>query len=253
MVNISIKAEEIFEIGHFPVTNALLMSVVVFLFLVISGFLLKRRLALIPGKIQSIAELVLEGILDLMDSVLGSRAKSERYLPLIATIFLFIVFSNWFGLLPGVGSLILYEEHGVAPLLRSPASDLNFTLALAILAVVIVNLLAMIALGFRVHAKKFFNFSNPINFFLGILELISEFAKIVSFSFRLFGNVFAGEVLLTIVAFLVPYVIPLPFLFLEVFVGFIQAFVFAMLALVFVAIATTEHTTGHDELKVAHH
>jgi F-type H+-transporting ATPase subunit a len=87
----------------------------------------------------------------------------------------------------------------------------------------------------------------PIDFFVGILEFISEFAKIVSFSFRLFGNVFAGEVLLTIVAFLVPYVIPLPFLLLEVFVGFIQAFVFAMLALVFVAIATTPHDMAHED------
>lgn len=245
MVHISIKAEELFHIGTLPITNTLLMSGLVFLFLCVMCFLLRKKIAMVPGMAQSIAELALEGILGLMDSVLGSREKSERYLPLIATIFVFILFSNWFGLLPGVGSLVLQEEHGVAPLLRSPASDLNFTLALALLAVLIINILAVVAIGIRSHAKKFFNFSSPIDFFLGILELISEFAKIVSFSFRLFGNVFAGEVLLMIVAFLVPYVIPLPFLFLEVFVGFIQAFVFAMLALVFVAIATTEHATEH--------
>jgi len=108
-------------------------------------------------------------------------------------------------------------------------------------AVVAVNLFAIFALGPKVHISKFFNFKSPIGFFVGILELISEFAKIVSFSFRLYGNVFAGEVLLVIVAFLIPYVAPLPFLFLEVFVGFIQAFVFAMLTLVFVAVATVEH------------
>ena len=251
MIHISLKAEEIFHIGGFPVTNTLIMSLLVFVLLATGAILLKRKLALIPGKVQALLEIVLEGILDFMDSVLGSRTKSEKYLPLVATIFFFILVSNWLGLLPGVGSIILHEEAGpdghggVAPLFRSAASDLNFTLALAILAVVGINLLGVLALGIRSHASKFFNFSNPINFFVGILELISEFAKIVSFSFRLFGNVFAGEVLLTIIAFLAPYFIPLPFLFLEIFVGFIQAFVFAMLSLVFVAIATTEHAAEH--------
>ncbi|MEK7607982.1 MAG: F0F1 ATP synthase subunit A [Patescibacteria group bacterium] len=246
MSEISIKAEELLHIGNFPVTNALLMSLLVFIFLASASILLRKKLSLIPGKVQSVLELLLEGILNLMDSVLGSRAKSEKYLPFIATIFLFILFSNWFGLLPGVGSLVLREgEHGAIPVLRAPSSDLNFTLALAVLAVVSINIFGILAIGIAAHAKKFFDFSNPINFFLGILELISEFAKMVSFSFRLFGNIFAGEVLLTIIAFLVPYVIPLPFLFLEVFVGFIQAFVFGMLALVFTAIATTEHATEH--------
>jgi F-type H+-transporting ATPase subunit a len=160
----------------------------------------------------------------------------------VATIFLFVLVSNWIGLLPGVGSILINDGHGhQIPLLRAAAADLNFTLALGVLAVVVVNLIAIVTLGIRSHAGKFFNFSGPINFFVGILELVSEFAKIISFSFRLFGNIFAGEVLLVIVAFLVPYVAPLPFLFLEVFVGFIQAFVFAMLALVFIAVATTEH------------
>jgi F-type H+-transporting ATPase subunit a len=177
-----------------------------------------------------------------MESVLGSRRHAEKYLPLVATIFLFILFSNWLGLLPGVGSFIIHEDGGRVPLLRSPASDLNFTLALAITAVLAVNVLGVAALGAAKHGKKFFNFSNPIAFFVGILELISEFARMISFSFRLFGNVFAGEVLLVIMAFLVPYLIPLPFLFLELFVGFIQAFIFAMLTLVFTAAAVAE---GH--------
>lgn len=245
MVHISLRAEEIFRIGSFPVTNALLMSFLAFIILAGGALLLYRKIALIPGKVQSIFEMVLEAILDLMDSVLGSREKSERYLPLVATIFLFVMCSNWLGLLPGVGSIfveVVEDGHHVsAPLFRSAAADLNFTLALGILAVISINILGILAIGIKKHAGKFFDFSNPINFFVGILELISEFAKIISFSFRLFGNVFAGEVLLTIVAFLVPYVVPLPFLFLETFVGFIQAFVFAMLSLVFIAIATAEH------------
>lgn len=241
MVHISLRAEELFRIGSFPVTNALLMSVLALILMGGGAILFRRKIALIPGKLQGIFELILEAILDLMDSVLGDRHKSERYLPLVATIFLFVMVSNWLGLFPGVGSITFHTAEGHAPLFRSAAADLNFTLALGVLAVIAINLLGILAIGIRKHAGKFFNFSNPINFFVGILELISEFAKIISFSFRLFGNVFAGEVLLTIVVFLVPYVVPLPFLFLETFVGFIQAFVFAMLALVFIAIATAEH------------
>jgi F-type H+-transporting ATPase subunit a len=242
-IHISLAAEKLFSIGGFPVTNALLMSGLAFVVLVSLALLLRRKITFIPGKLQNVFEIMLEQLLVLMDSVLGSREKSEKYLPLIATIFLFVVTSNWLGLLPGVGSLIWKEGGERIPLLRSGAADLNFTLALGIITVVGINLFGFLALGFKQHAGKFFNFKGPIDFFVGILELVSEFAKIVSFSFRLFGNVFAGEVLLTIIAFLAPYVIPVPFLFLEIFVGFIQAFVFAMLALVFVAIATT----GHDE------
>ena len=244
-VHISLSAEKLFSLGGFPVTNSIVMSVIAFVLLAGGAWVLKRKIKLIPGMFQNIMEVVFEGVLSLMDSVLGSRSKSEKYLPLVATIFFFVLISNWLGLLPGVGSIVLHSEHGATPLLRPPSSDLNFTLALAILAVVIVNIFAVIALGIRAHAKKFFTLSNPIYTFVGLLEFISEFAKIVSFSFRLFGNVFAGEVLLTIVAFLAPYFIPLPFLMLEVFVGFIQAFVFAMLALVFVAIATVEHAEVH--------
>ena len=246
-IHISLKAEEIFHIGAFPVTNALLLSTISFLILSALAFFGRRKLALIPGKIQNLAEFAIEELLSLMDGVLGERRKSERYLPLVATIFIFILFSNWLGLLPGIGSIVLRPPiggasgHETTPLLRSPASDLNFTLALALITVFGVNLLGAIAIGFISHMKKFLDFRNPITFFIGILEFISELAKIISFSFRLFGNVFAGEILLTIIAFLVPYVVPLPFLFLEIFVGFIQAFVFAMLSLVFVAMATAEH------------
>jgi F-type H+-transporting ATPase subunit a len=241
MVHISLRAEEIFQIGSFPVTNALLMSALTFIVLAGGALLLYRKISLVPGKGQSISELILEAVLDLMDSVLGDRRKSERYLPIVTTIFLFVICSNWLGLLPGVGSITFNTHEGEVPLFRSAAADLNFTLALSVIAVVAINLIGILAIGIKKHTGKFFDFSNPINFFVGILELVSEFAKIISFSFRLFGNVFAGEVLLTIVAFLVPYVIPLPFLFLETFVGFIQAFVFAMLALVFIAISTAEH------------
>ena len=171
-----------------------------------------------------------------MDSILGSREASLRYLPLIATIFLFVMISNWLGLLP-VSPLTLHH----VPLLRAPTSDLNFTIALAVISVLSVNFLGAAAISVRRHIGKFLNFKSPIMFFVGALELISEFVKIISFSFRLFGNIFAGEVLLAIVGALLPYAAPLPFLFLEVFVGFIQAFIFSMLTLVFLGMAVQEH------------
>ncbi|MDE2020124.1 MAG: F0F1 ATP synthase subunit A [Patescibacteria group bacterium] len=246
MAPISLRAEEIFHIGPFPVTNSVLLAVIVFVLLVIIGLVLRRRLMLVPGAVQNIVELVIEGALNLMDSVLGDRRTSEKYLPLVLTIFLFVLFSNWLGLLPGVGSIMVNQPEGSVPLLRSPASDLNFTLALALIAVTFANALGIAAIGFKKRASVFFNFKGPIDFFVGILELVSEFAKIISFSFRLFGNVFAGEVLLAIMAFLVPYLAPLPFMFLEIFVGFIQAFIFGMLTLVFVAMATAAHGEGHE-------
>ncbi len=243
-VHISIKAEELFRIGGFPVTNGVLLSLILLILMSAGAILIRRKLALIPGALQNLAEWVLEGILSVMDGILGSRRESERYFPLIATIFLIVLFSNWFGLLPGVGSIVFHGKE-TAPLFRAPSSDLNFTLALALITVVMVNILGVTAIGIGPHIKKFLNFSSPLAFFTGILEFVSEIARIISFSFRLFGNIFAGEVLLTVISFLIPYVVPVPFFFLEVFVGFIQAFIFSMLALVFTGMAVQEHEYSH--------
>ena len=245
MPEISIKAEEVFRIGSFVITNALLLSFLSLGVLTLFSFIMRKKLALIPGKLQGTFELLLEEILTLMDTVLGSRSLSEKYLPLICTIFLFILTSNWLGLLPVIGPIGIQGYHHIVPLFRSPASDLNFTIALAIISVIGVNLLAVLALGIKKHFSKFFTLKNPILSFVGILEFISEFVKIISFSFRLFGNVFAGEVLLVIIGFLAPYFLPIPFLFLEVFVAFIQAFIFSMLTLVFLAMSTTAHEEAH--------
>lgn len=246
MPEISIRAEKIFDLGSFPFTNALLLSSITFVILLLTAFILRSKLSLLPGKFQGFLELLFEEILKLMDSVLGSRALSEKYFPIVATIFIFIWVSNWFGLLPGVGTILVKQYHsGTAsvPLLRAPASDLNFTIALAIIVILGVQFFGVTALGFRKYFSKFFTLKNPILSFASLLEFVSEFVKIISFSFRLFGNIFAGEVLLTIIAFLAPYFVPLPFIFLEFFVGFIQAFIFAMLALVFIAMAVSQEAS----------
>jgi len=254
MPEISIKAEPILILGHFVLTNSYLLSLVTFILLLATAFALKGKMALIPGKLQSVFELLTEQILGLMDGLLGDRRKSEKYFPVVATVFLFILISNWLGLLPGVGSLTIREAgegSKMISMFRSPGADLNFTLALALVAQLAVQLFGILALGFKKYANKFFTLKNPIYTFVGLLELLSEFVKVVSFSFRLFGNVFAGEVLLGIVGFLAPYFIPLPFLFLETFVGFIQAFIFSMLTLVFIAMSVTDHEE-HEAHELAH-
>lgn len=243
-MNISVAAEKIFSISGFPVTNSIIVAWIAMALLVITSFVATRRVALVPHGIQNFLEGVLEGILKLVDSVTGDRRQSLQFFPLIATIFIFVLIGNWLGLLPGVGSIGIQEVHEgkslLVPFLRSTAADLNFTLALALISVVVVQIVGITSIGFFRYASRFINFSSPLNFFVGVLELISEIAKLISFSFRLFGNIFAGEVLLTVMFFLVPYLVPLPFMLFEVFVGFIQAMVFSMLTLVFLKMATIE-------------
>lgn len=245
MIHIEISAEKLFQFLGLPVTNTLLTAWIVVCFLALLTFILFRKLSLIPSVLQNLFEILVDKFLDVMEGIFGSRENAEKYLPLVATIFLFVLVSNWLGIFPGVGSVGLYEEvHGkkvFVPLFRSVASDINFTLALAVVAVLFIQFFGITAIGAAKHISKFFTVRNPINFFVGILEFISEIAKMISFSFRLFGNVFAGEVLLVIVGFLVPYFVPVPFLMLEIFVGFVQALVFSMLTMVFISIAVSHH------------
>lgn len=246
-MNISIAAEELFKIGSFPVTNSMLIAWIVMTGLIFVSWFAFRKQSLIPNGLQNVFEMVIEGVLGVIDSVTHNREESKQFLPLIATIFLFVVFVNWMGILPGAGTIGIAEvEEGhklIIPFIRSTSADLNFTIALAIIAVTTVQVVGVMSIGFFAYIKKFLNFSSPLNFITGILELVSEVSKLISFSFRLFGNVFAGEVLLSVMLFLVPYFIPVPFLALEVFVGFIQALVFAMLTLVFVKMAKEAHHT----------
>ncbi len=242
---ISLAAEPIAHIGSFPVTNSMLVGWVMSVVLVAFGVVATRGASLIPRGVQNTFETILDLLLKMIDGVTKNRVQSRKMFPLIATIFLFVLAVNWAGLLPGMGGAVgVLEEHEGQPVIvsfiRATSADLNFTLALALVSVIAVQVAGIASIGLFKYAGKFLNFTSPINFFVGILELVSEVAKIISFSFRLFGNIFAGEVLLTVMAFLVPYIIPLPFLALEVFVGFIQALVFAMLTLVFLKMGMEE-------------
>lgn len=181
---------------------------------------------------------LVESFYDFVGSVAPQHAG--QFFPLVMTIFLFVLLGSWAGLLPGSETIGWRTAHGFVPLLRGATADINTTLALALFAMVSVQIFGYKHRGIR-YFGKFINFSNPINLFVGFLELISEFSRTISFTFRLFGNIFAGEVLLAVIAFLVPLVASLPFLGLEIFVGFIQALVFSTLTLVFINLATAEH------------
>lgn len=249
-MNISLAAEPIFHIGTFPVTNTLMVGWAITVVLIVLALFIRRSIQKeTPSKLQNAAETVVELLLGMIDGVTNDREKTKKFFPVVATIFIAVIASNWIELVPGLGSIGLYEKaDGVTkliPFIRSSSADLNFTAAIAIVSFLAVQIFGVSALGFRHYAGKFFvaPWKKPyvIGSFVGLLEFISEFSKIVSFTFRLFGNIFAGEVLLLVVGTLVPYIVPMPFLLLEIFVGFVQALVFSMLTLVFLTGAVAPH------------
>lgn len=229
------------EVFGVPITATLITTWFTMTLVIILVAVLRPRIAMIPGKLQSTMELVVGGVYDYMSDVLESRTLARKYFPIVATIFFFILALNWIGLLPGVTAIGFYEGHGEAshliPFLYPPATDLNITIAFALIAFVTIEIAGVLALGFFKYTGKFINFSSPLAFLIGIIELFSELARLISFSFRLFGNIFAGKTLLVVIMFFVPYIVPVPLIAFEVFVGFIQAFVFAILTLFFIKLA----------------
>lgn len=264
-------AEPIAGIKEFPITNSLVTSWGAVLIIVILSVLLRKNLKEIPGKLQNIFEIIVEGALSLADQVTNDRKLTKKIFPLSISLFFFVLINNWLGILPGSGSVgQVVEHHGenlLVPFLRGGTADINTTIALAVIAVVGANIFGIITIGGWKMFNKYVNLKAlgqmftkvrheptilivaPITFFVGILEIIGEFAKIASLSFRLFGNVFAGEVLLASMAALVAYAVPVPFLFLEILVGVIQALIFSMLTLVYFTIASQDH----DEHEEEHH
>ncbi len=245
-MEIRLAPEILFHAGVLPVTNTLLTSWAAMALLLLLAALTRVSQRTVPGAIQNIVEIITESVFAFMNEILGDQNWAKKLFPFITTFFLFILLTNWIGILPGVGSIGLREIHDgkevFVPLFRSVHSDLTMTLAIAIISVALAQVVGFVA-GGRAYLKRFLNFKSPIFFFVGILEIVSECAKILSFSFRLFGNIFAGEVLLVVIGSLLPFLAPLPFYGLELFVGFIQALVFTMLTLVFMkmALAEAEH------------
>lgn len=307
-----VRAEQLpgVVIGGVHVTNAFVTALLVDVILVVLAILGTRRMRLVPSGLQNFLEWAVETLYNFTESVAGSK-WSPRFFAIVATIFFYVLISNWFGLIPGLAAVGLCEEHHVeegaehaavpglaaplldhpeesprpplgcktgqviVPLFRSPSTDLNNNFALALISVGMTQVFGVMALGIG-YFTKFINFKGmltafgpdehgqrrgcagmlgaflfgAIGFFVGITELISEFAKLISFSFRLFGNIFAGEVMLLVLAFLLPLILTIPFLGLEVFIGLIQAFIFYILTLAFFTSATITHDHGEEHHEI---
>ncbi len=243
-IHISLAAERLFSVAGVPITNTIVASFGIAVLLISVAAVGSRRLKLVPGRFQTAVESAFEYVFGYVEQALGSHKLAMRYFPLIATIFLFIFMANMLHFFPFVGHAVGFEDpqtHGLAPLLRAPNTDLNTTLALAIIAFLVVEISGILALGILKYGQKFVNFkAGAMGFIIGLLEIIGNLARLVSLSFRLFGAIFAGEVLLLVLGVFVPYFLPVPLMAFEIFIGLLQAAIFAILTLAYIKLALEE-------------
>jgi F-type H+-transporting ATPase subunit a len=270
---IKIAPDIIFHIGGFQVTNTLLATWITIVVLIGVFFFGTRRRDLIPSGFQNFLEWAVEMLMGLVVGVSGHE-EGRRFFPLVATFFLFIFACNLLDIIPGVDTvgaidpvmvasaggghpvlgflLVGNISNAIIPWIRPATTDLNLTLAMALVSVVVTQGFGFFYLGVGNQLSKYLNFRalftnfpmGIVDFFVGLLEIVSELGRIISFSFRLFGNIFAGSTLLAVFSFLLPVVTGLIFIPFELFVAFIQAFVFAILTLVFLEVGTTGHSHG---------
>jgi len=259
-----LPAGVVFHLLGFPITNSIIAAWLSIIILVGIFYAATRRVKLVPTRLQIMLESALGWLLNLCQEVAGEQ-NGRRFFPVVATIFLFVITNAWLSLLPGFGSILITNAEGeTVHLLRGANTDINLPLALALISFIFVEYWGIRSLGGRRYLRKFVNvgqffrsmgqlvrgrlraglsgmFTGVIDIFVGMLEALSELVRIISFTFRLFGNMTAGEILLLIVAFLVPWVLVLPFYGLELLVGFVQALIFSGLTLVFATVAVTHH------------
>jgi F-type H+-transporting ATPase subunit a len=251
-LHIALGSERLFYIWGFPITSATLSIWLTMVLLIALAYFAGRNPKLIPGKLQNFMEMVLEYVLDMMEKTLGTRQLALRYFPYIATLFLFILAANWSYFLPLYGTLTVEHEERTVALLYGVNADLNTTLALAIISFFVIELSGILTLGVLKYGSKFVNFSGGVmGFAVGLIELIGNLARLVSFSFRLFGAIFAGEVLLMVVSTFLPYAVPVPLMAFEAFIGLLQAGIFAILTMAFIKIAI-EEPHGHSSKTGVH-
>lgn len=244
---VSFAAEPIFSLGNFAVTNSFLDTLLVDTILI--GFIIavKKNLSLVPKRLQVITETLISEFYGITESIAGKN--SAKIFPFFMSFFLFILIANWTGLIPGISAIGIKDHGKLIPFLRAATSDFNVTLALALISAVATHALSIKTVGIKEYLSRYFSL-NPINLFVGFLEIVSEITKVISLSFRLFGNVFAGEIVLGTVSALFAFIFPLPFLMLEFVVGLVQALVFSMLTMAFMAILMTPH---HEDAKEVSH
>ena len=244
-IHVVLKAEELGMFFGLPITNSLVMTWVVMVLLIAFAFFFGRSLKMIPGKFQAAVEWLFEGAYGYIAETLGSEALARRFFPLLATIFLLVFIANELAFIPGVGSIGFTHNGEFLPLFRAPAADLNLTLALAFISFFTIEITGLATLGVLKYGSKFVNLTSPIGFVVGLIELLSNLGRLISFSFRLFGNIFAGEVMILVASYFMPYLLPVPLMAFEVFVGLIQAVVFSMLTLFFIKLAIMEPHEEH--------
>ena len=259
-----LPAEVVFHPFGFPITNSIIAAWLTIIVLVAFSYAATRRLKLIPTRLQSTLEFILESLLRFCQSVAGEK-NGRRFFPVVATIFLFVIMNTWLSLLPGFGSIIATTAEGESVhLLRAANTDINMPLALALMSFVFVEYFGIRLRGGFNYLGKFVNvgqffrsvgqlfrgklragfnglITGVVNIFIGFLETLSELVRIVSFTFRLFGNMTAGEILLLMAMFLIPWIFALPFYGLELLVGFVQALIFGGLTLIFLTVAVAGH------------
>jgi F-type H+-transporting ATPase subunit a len=260
-----LPADVIFHIASFGVTNTLIATWITVVFLVLMAVLVARKPKLIPGKVQSVIESLLGYIYDLCVGTAGEK-DGRRFFPMVATIFLFVLFNALLALIPGFGTLIFHSSEGNLEVLRAANTDFNTPLALALITFLTVEFMGFKRLGFG-YLKKFVTWgdfgravgkifkgkfdvmgllSGFIMGIVGILEFVSEVIRIISLTFRLFGNMLAGEIVLLVIAYVVPYFVPLVFYGLESFFAVIQALIFAALTIVYISLSVTGHEAAAE-------
>lgn len=245
---VHLAPQEVFTAGGFVVTNTLLSAWLTTVVVLLVFGLGSRKAALVPGRMQGVIELLFEALYGFIKGVVGER-YGRRFFPILATMFIFVAFNAWMALLP-IYPTVGFKEDGAdyvtTFLLRSAGTDINMPLALAIVSFVFVEVW-----GFKAqrvgYLKEFFRFRSPIEFFVGALELVSHMIRLLSFTFRLFGNMVAGEIILVMITFLLVFMAPIAFYLLEILVGGVQALIFMGLTLVFAFMAVAPHGADHEE------
>lgn len=256
-IHISLKAEPITTIGPFVITNSIIYGLICAVFAMVVLITLTRAIKFKPkkGVASNLLEYIVEFIINMLESPFGSRARAAKYTPIFGTFFLFIIFSNLLGLLPWVGAQVTIGE---SPLFRPISADLNGTIAMAVIAILYVQYLSLREQGLKGHFKHYFSDKpwNPINFFIGILELFGELTRIMSLSLRLFLNTAVGEILIAVFASLIlsesrTPILVIPVFMFEVLVAAIQAYVFTILTATYLGLAT-QHADHGDTHEVHH-
>jgi len=268
-MEISLAPQILFFVWGFPITNSFLLMAALSFFILLFSLVLSSRLRIVPSRVQGLAELIFEGSWNFVLGIVGSEAKAKRIFPYVFTIFIFVLSANLLTLIPGQNAVSIRAEQGAVPLFRAIMADYGLVFIMTITSVIMMQIVAIAAMGPLAYAIKFINVKNVgaffvslikgkpefsllaqgfLDVFLGFMDLIGEVAKVFSLSFRLFGNVFAGEVLGAVMLFLLPFFGPLPFLFLGLLSSCVQAFVFAVITLIFVNMASEAGDVPEEEV-----